>query len=65
MKYSSKRINELYVDVSSKKILNNLANYINTDLDLIIDDASHNLKDILLALPIFFKKLKKNGFYVI
>ena len=62
MKYTSKRINELYVDVSSKKILNNLANYINTDLDLIIDDASHNLKDILLALPIFFKRLKKKAF---
>jgi len=65
MRYKSKRINELYVDVSSKKILNNLKNYIKTDLDLIIDDASHNLKDILLALPIFFKKLKKGGFYVI
>ena len=65
MKYKSKRINELYVDVSSREILNNLKNYINNDLDLIIDDASHNLKDILLTLPIFFKKLKKNGFYVI
>ncbi len=65
MKYVSKRITELYVDVSCKEIVNNLANHINEDLDLIIDDASHNLKDILLALPILFRKLKKNGFYVI
>mgnify|MGYP001465740709 FL=1 len=65
MKYTSKRITELYVDVSCKEIVDNLANHINEDLDLIIDDASHNLKDILLALPILFKKLKKNGFYVI
>ena len=65
MKYTSKRITELYVDVSCKEIVDNLANHINEDLDLIIDDASHNLKDILLALPILFKKLKQNGFYVI
>lgn len=65
MKYTSKRITELYVDVSCKEIVDNLANHINEDLDLIIDDASHNLKDILLALPILFRKLKQNGFYVI
>ena len=65
MKYTSKRITELYVDVSCKEIVDNLANHINEDLDLIIDDASHNLKDILLALPVLFRKLKQNGFYVI
>jgi hypothetical protein len=65
MKYMSSRIKELYVDVNSEKILNNLANHLNINFDLIIDDASHNLKDILTTLPIFFKKLKKNGFYVI
>ena len=65
MKYTSKRITELYVDVSCEEIVDNLANHINEDLDLIIDDASHNLKDILLALPILFRKLKQNGFYVI
>ena len=32
---------------------------------MIIDDASHNLRDILITFPIFFKKLKKNGIYVI
>lgn len=65
MKYTSKRIEELYVDVSSEKILNNLAKKFNFEFDLIIDDASHNLRDILITLPIFFKKLKKKGFYVI
>ena len=45
----------LYVDVSCKEIVDNLANHINEDLDLIIDDASHNLKDILLALPILLE----------
>ena len=65
MKYKSNRITELFVDVASEKILNNLAQHLNFDLDIIIDDASHNLKDILITLPIFFKKLKSNGIYVI
>lgn len=65
MKYISKRITELYVDVSSKPILNNLADFIDEELDIVIDDASHNLKDILLALPVFLRKLKKGGIYVI
>ena len=65
MKFESKRITELFVDVSSKKILKNLSNHIEGDLDLIIDDASHNLRDIIIAFSILFKKLKKGGVYVI
>lgn len=65
MVYKSKRITELFVDVASKKILKNLSLHLNFDLDIIIDDASHNLRDILITFPIFFKKLKKNGIYVI
>ena len=65
MKSKSKRIEELFVDVSSKKILRNLASYIEGDLDIIIDDASHNLRDIIVSFSILFKKLKKGGTYVI
>jgi len=65
LKYNAKRIEEIFIDVSSKKILNNFCNYINREFDIIIDDASHNLRDILITLPILFKKLKKGGFYVI
>ena len=65
MKFKSKRIDELYVDVSSKKILKNFANHIKGNLDIIIDDASHNLRDILIAFSVLFKKLKKGGTYVI
>ena len=65
MKYASKRITELYVDVSCKEIIDNLANHINEELDLIIDDASHNLKDILITFSKLFKKKKKGGTYVI
>ena len=65
MKYNSKRIEEIYIDVSSKKILQNFCNYIDNSFDVIIDDASHNLRDILITLPILFKKLKSGGYYVI
>ena len=65
MVYKSKRVSELFVDVSSKEILDNLADHLNFDLDIIIDDASHNLRDILITFPILFKKLKNNGVYVI
>ena len=39
-----------------QKILNNFT-IIDKDFDIIIDDASHNIRDILLTLPILFKKL--------
>ena len=65
MKFASKRITELYVDVSSKEILTSLSNHLEYELDVVIDDASHNLRDILITLPILFKKLNSGGFYVI
>ena len=65
MRFTSKRITELFVDVSSKKILTSLSNYLNYEPDIIIDDASHNLRDMLIAFSVFFKKLKNKGIYVI
>jgi len=65
MRYNSKRITELFVDVSSKEILKSLSNYLDKELDIIVDDASHNLRDIIITFSIFFKKLKKGGIYII
>lgn len=65
LRYASKRIREVFVDVSSKSVMKNLCKHLDIQFDLIIDDASHNVKDILLALPIFFKKLTSKGFYII
>ena len=65
MRYSSKRIEEVYIDVSSKKIVENFESHFTEEFDIIIDDASHNLRDILITLPIMFRKLKKGGYYVI
>ena len=65
MQFSSKRLTELFVDVSSSRSIHSLSDYLKEDLDIIIDDASHNLKDILTAFGILFKKLKSGGCYVI
>jgi len=65
IKFCSKRIKSIFVDVSSRNILSNLAKHYDFDFDLIIDDASHNLRDILITISVFFRKLKKKGVYVI
>jgi len=65
MRFTSKRITELFVDVSSPQILTSLSHYLKEDQDIIIDDASHNLRDMLITFSIFFQKLKSNGVYVI
>ena len=65
MRFRSKRMTELFVDVSSYKILTSLSHYLKEEQDIIIDDASHNLRDILIAFSIFFQKLKSKGIYVI
>ena len=65
MRFTSNRITELFVDVSSPQILNSLSNHLEKEQDVIIDDASHNLRDILITFSIFFKKLKSKGVYVI
>lgn len=65
MQFKSKRINEIFIDVSSEKILNNFCNHFKNNFDIIIDDASHNLRDILITFIRLFKKLNKKGIYVI
>ena len=64
MKFKSKRITELFVDVTSEKVLTNLSNFIPKQ-DVIIDDASHNLRDILITFSRLFKNLKSGGIYII
>ena len=61
----SKNIRVLYVDTNSKKTLINLRSYLNKNFDIIIDDGSHNIRDQIITMNIFFEKLKKGGLYVI
>jgi SAM-dependent methyltransferase len=67
--YLSKRIHFVFCDTTSKKDLNSLKNLMKSkkvlSFDIIIDDGSHILSDILKNLIFFFKLLKPNGIYVI
>jgi predicted O-methyltransferase YrrM len=69
-KYSSRKINVFGMDASDEKSYKNFLNKIgisNNDkfFDIIIDDGSHKLDDILKVLKIYFKHLKSKGFYII
>ena len=44
--------------------MTNLSNFIPKQ-DVIIDDASHNLRDILITFSRLFKNLKSGGIYII
>lgn len=69
-KYKSKKIHVFGLDINNKdkvkKVLDKIfLIYKIKEFDLIIDDASHNLSDILISLKSFFKLLKKNGLFII
>jgi hypothetical protein len=69
-KYYSKNIKVYGVDVSNKAHVLKFLKKININknkifFDIIIDDGSHKLKDMLCGLRLFFDHLKINGFYII
>ena len=62
----SKRIKNFYVDTSNEKsIKKNIEEKFSFNFDIIIEDASHYLKDQIISLFILFKKLNKGGLFVI
>ncbi len=68
--YISKKIHVFGVDINNEKKVNkNLEKIFNDfhikNFDIIIDDGSHNLSDILIGIKFFFKHVKPNGLYVI
>ena len=68
-KYLSKRINFFYCDTTKYKDLIKFKNFLAkkdiTSFDIVIDDGSHILSDILKNLTFFFKFLKSGGIYII
>ena len=69
-KYKSKNINVYGIDINNqKKVLKTLSKIFLEQnfkqFDLIIDDGSHNLSDILISLKFFFKYVKNKGLYII
>ena len=69
-KFKSKKIHVYGLDINNqKKVKKSLKEifekYKFSKFDLIIDDGSHNLSDILVSLKFFFKYLKKESYYII
>ena len=69
-KYESKNIHVFGLDINNQKKVEKIIEKIFSEnninyFDLIIDDGSHNLSDILISFKFFFKFLKKKGLYVI
>ena len=65
IRYKSNRIRNIYVDISSKKILKNLTNHLNQKFDLIVEDCSHRLIHQIICFSENFKNLKKGGIYIV
>ena len=68
--YSSKNIHVYGLNINNenevKKILKNIALETNSNFfDIIIDDGSHYLSDILFSLKNLFKYIKQGGVYII
>ncbi len=66
----SKNIKVFGLDVSKKGMVDNFLRKINISrnsnfFDIIIDDGSHKLSDMLKAINIFYKIVKPNGFYIL
>ena len=69
-KYKSKNIHVFGLDINNEKKVKKtfdkiLLKYGIKNFDIIIDDGSHNLSDILFGLKLFYHLVKKNGLYVI
>ena len=68
--YKSKKIHVFGLDVNNREKTIKTMNMIDDqyqikEFDIIIDDGSHNLSDILITLKFFFKYLKNKGLYII
>ena len=63
--YNSKRLENFFADTSSRSSIEENIIKKNIEFDIIIEDASHMLKDQIISLFILFKILKPGGFFII
>ena len=68
--YKSKKIHVYGIDINNERKVRKTLNHIFKKFkiegfDIIIDDGSHKLSDILIGFKFFFKFLKTNGLFVI
>ena len=63
--YRSKRLHNFFTDTSLRSSIEKNILKKNIQFDLIIEDASHMLKDQIISLFILFKNLKSGGFFIV
>ena len=63
--YRSKRLKNFFTDTSSRSSIEKNILSRNIQFDLIIEDASHMLKDQIISLFILFKNLKSGGLFIV
>jgi len=62
--YKSSRIKNFYIDTSNEVSIRSFNNLL-PKMDLIIEDASHYLKDQIITLFILFKNLNAKGLFIV
>tara|TARA_B110000008_G_C16830232_1_gene508238 strand:- start:30 stop:881 length:852 start_codon:yes stop_codon:yes gene_type:complete len=65
IRYFGKKIRPIYIDTQSEKIIKKVAQYLNLEFDIIIDDGSHNIKDQIISFKSLYPYLKKGGTFII
>ena len=64
-RYKSKRLYNFFVNSSERKLINNQILKKKIEFDIVIEDASHMLKDQIISLFMIFPILKSNGLFII
>jgi len=63
-RYSSIRINNFYVDTSNENSIKKIILDRNIYFDIIVEDASHTLKDQIISLFLLFKNVSSRGLFI-
>ena len=63
--YKSKRVNNFFLNNSKRELIEKNLKNKKVEFDIIIEDASHMLKDQVLTLFMYFKLLKPGGIFII
>ena len=64
-KYKGSRLKNFFADTSSRGSINENILEKNIEFDIVIEDASHMLKDQIISLFMIFPKIKKGGIFIV
>ena len=64
-KYKGSRLKNFFADTSSRGSINENILKKDIEFDIVIEDASHMLKDQIISLFMIFPKIKKGGIFIV